>query len=166
VKGAKTVNTADLCDRYWPNLALCTAQFRSFGRRQTFHGPVETVQVFEDNVLVKEAIESVAAGTVLVVDGGGSLRCALVGGNLAATAARRALAGIIVYGCVRDVVELAVLDVGILALGACPVRSEKKRTGARGVPLRFGGVEWRPGMYVYADPDGVIVSPVPLADGE
>lgn len=152
------MNTADLCDKYWPNLSLCQTTFTAYGKQRAFHGPMATVHVFEDNVLVKEAIETVPAGSVLVIDGGGSDRCALVGGNLAAVAATRGLAGIIVYGCVRDVAELRETNLGILATGACPVKSRKAGAGDRDIELNFGGVKWNPGAFVYVDLDGVVIS--------
>ena len=155
------MKTADLSDAN-PSLSLCMEVFRNYGLRKEFSGPIATVKVFDDNILVKEAIETIAPGTVLVVDGQASRRCALVGGNLAERASERGLAGIIVYGSVRDVAELNAKDLGILALGSCPVRSRKEGNGAAGEELDFGGVKWIPGHYVYVDEDGVLLSAVPL----
>ncbi|MGM0972412.1 MAG: ribonuclease E activity regulator RraA [Bacillota bacterium] len=154
--------TADLCDDHSQKLRICQQAFKSYGKKSKFSGPVSTVRVFEDNVLVKEALESIPEGSVLVVDGGGSKRCALMGDRLGEIAQSRKLAGVIIYGCVRDTVELGSLDTGILALGSNPLKSRKEGKGDRSIPVTFGGIDWKPGEYVYADEDGVIVSSVPL----
>jgi regulator of ribonuclease activity A len=114
--------------------------------------------VHENNILVREALEDLAPGRVLVVDGGGSRRCALVGDRLAEIAALRGLAGIIVNGCIRDSREIANIDVGVLALASHPLRSRKEGEGERNVPVEFGGVTWTPDHYIYADEDGIVVS--------
>jgi regulator of ribonuclease activity A len=116
------------------------------------------VRCFEDNSRVKEAVERPGEGRVLVVDGGGSRRRALFGGNLGNAAVRNGWAGVIVYGCIRDSAELGQLDLGIRALGTMPLRSEKRGEGERDIPVRFAGVTFRPGDHVYADEDGVIVA--------
>lgn len=154
--------TADLCDDHSQELRICQQEFKSYGQKSKFSGPISTVRVFEDNVLVKEALESIPEGSVLVVDGGGSKRCALMGDRLGEIAQSRKLAGVIVYGCVRDTVELGSLDTGILALGSNPLKSRKEGKGDRSIPVTFGGIDWKPGEYVYADEDGVIVSSVPI----
>ncbi len=115
-------------------------------------------------MLVREALEDLAAGAVLVVDGGGSRRCALLGDKLASIAASRGLKGVIVNGCVRDARELGGIAVGVLALATNPLRSKKEGTGRRDVPVSFGGVTWTPGQYVYADDDGVVVAREMLHD--
>ena len=112
----------------------------------------------DDNVLVKEGLQTLPEGTVLVVDGGASTNCALLGDNLAAIAEERKLAGIIVNGYVRDSSELKNINIGILALGTMPNRSVKEGKGERNISLHFGQVEWNPNEYVYADEDGVIIS--------
>lgn len=150
--------TADLCDEYSKELLVCQQEFKSYGKTRRFSGPISTVRVFEDNVLVKEALESVPEGNVLVVDGGGSKRCALMGDRLGEIAQSRNLAGVIIYGCVRDTVALGELDTGILALGSHPLKSKKEGKGDRNIPVTFGGIDWKPGDYVYADEDGVIVA--------
>ncbi|MCS0787727.1 ribonuclease E activity regulator RraA [Cytobacillus pseudoceanisediminis] len=150
--------TADLCDDHSKELLICQQEFKSYGQKRKFSGPISTVRVFEDNVLVVEALESIPEGSVLVVDGGGSKRCALMGDRLGEIAQSRKLAGVIIYGCVRDTVELGNLDTGILALGSNPLKSRKEGKGDRNIPVTFGGVDWKPGEYVYADEDGVIVS--------
>ena len=137
---------------------MCAPIFTSYGGAAAFNGPISTVEVYEDNVLVREALEDLAAGAVLVVDGGGSGRCALLGGKLASIAASRDLKGVIVNGCVRDARELGGIECGVLALATNPLRSKKEGTGRRDVPVSFGGVTWTPGRYVYADDDGVVVA--------
>src|SRR5690625_5729104 len=112
--------TTDLCDEFSNELAICKQGFKSYGGKQAFSGPISTVKVLEDNVLVKNALETIPKGHVLVVDGGGSNNCALLGDRLAGIAVKRSLAGIIVYGCVRDTADLAHMDVGVLALGSNP----------------------------------------------
>lgn len=160
------LKTTDLCDQFPDRVEVCEPIFTSYGSAGEFHGRISTVKVHEDNVLVKEALEDVARGTVLVVDGGGSKRCALLGDRLASIAASRGLAGIIINGCVRDSEELARIDVGILALATHPLKSAKAGFGARETTVRFGGVAWTPGHHVYADPDGVILSATALHDSE
>lgn len=152
------IKTADLHDAHGNELILCTVPFRSLGARKAFFGPIETVKVLEDNVLVEQALESIPEGSVLVVDGGGSARCALLGDRLGAIAQTRKLAGIIVNGCVRDSADLAQIDVGILAIGTNPIRSKKEGKGDRDVTLQFGEVDWTPGHFVYADEDGVLIA--------
>ncbi len=120
------------------------------------------MRCFEDNSRVKEAVESPGEGRVLVVDGGGSRRCALFGGNLGNAAVRNGWAGIIIHGCIRDSAELGQMQLGIRALGTMPRRSEKRGEGARDVPVRFAGTSFRPGDFVYVDEDGVVVSDGPL----
>ncbi|HEY8346071.1 MAG TPA: ribonuclease E activity regulator RraA [Symbiobacteriaceae bacterium] len=154
--------TSDLCDLYPNEVQVAEPILTSFGARRRFHGPVATVRVYEDNVLVKEALETVPSGTVLVVDGGASRRCALLGDQLAAIGVERGIAGVIINGCVRDAAELASMGLGVLALGTCPRKSKKEGRGERQVPVEFAGVRWEPGAYVYVDEDGVVVSPRPL----
>ncbi len=149
--------TTDLSDDN-SNLQHCAPIFRNFGGKVKFHGPIHTVSLFEDNVLYEEALTSVAEGTVIVVDGGGSLNCALMGDRLGGIAVLRNLPGVIINGCVRDTAELAELDVGILALAPHPKKSSKKGEGMRNPIVNFGGVLWQPGFFVYADEDGVILS--------
>ena len=121
------------------------------------------MRCFEDNSRVKEAVESPGAGRVLVVDGGGSRRRALFGGNLGSAAVSNGWAGVIIHGCIRDSAELGRLDLGIRALGTMPLRSIKRGEGERDVPVRFAGASFRPGDFVYADEDGVVVARGPLA---
>ncbi|OMP68080.1 ribonuclease E activity regulator RraA [Domibacillus epiphyticus] len=152
------VKTADLCDDYADELTLCRMELKSFGGKKQFEGPISTVKVFEDNVLVKESLKTIPEGHVLVVDGGGSKNCALVGDLLGAIAEERKIAGIIVNGCVRDTAELATQNIGVLALGSNPFKSIKKGEGERDIPVNFGDAAFVPGHYVYADEDGVVVA--------
>ncbi|NJD30658.1 MAG: RraA family protein [Gammaproteobacteria bacterium] len=154
--------TADLCDEHADAVQVCEPVFQAYGGRHAFSGPVSTVRCFEDNSRVKEAVEGPGNGRVLVVDGGGSRRRALFGGNLGNAAVRNGWAGIIIHGCIRDSAELGQLNLGIRALGTMPLRSEKRGEGERDVPVRFAGASFRPGDYVYADEDGVVVSHAPL----
>ncbi len=152
--------TADLSDEYGDELQICATAFQHYGGKRRFMGTIQTVKVFEDNIKVREAIESVESGSVIVVDGGGSLKCALLGDQLAALAASRGIEGVIVNGGVRDVGELRTTDLGVLALGSNPKKSKKNGAGERGVTLVFGDVEWRLGDYVYVDDDGVVISKI------
>jgi regulator of ribonuclease activity A len=153
-----SIKTADICDHFPESVEVCEPMFTSYGSVDAFDGRISTVKVYEDNVLVREALEDLAPGSVLVVDGGGSRRCALLGDKLASIAASRGLAGIVINGCVRDSRELAGIEVGILALASHPSRSKKEGKGERDVPVEFGGVKWTTGQYLYADNDGIVLS--------
>jgi regulator of ribonuclease activity A len=151
--------TADLIDEYGAELAGCETQFRSYGSRVRFAGAVETVRCLEDNVLLKEVLATPGSGRVLVVDGGGSLRTALMGDMIAASAVANGWAGVVINGAVRDVAALRALDLGVKALGSNPRKSAKEGTGEAGVPVGFGGVEFRPGAWLYSDEDGIVLAP-------
>lgn len=153
-----TFKTADLCDEFSDELMICKQSYIVYGRKTAFSGPISTVKVLEDNVLVEEALESIPEGNVLVVDGGASRNCALLGDRLAGIAVRRGLAGIIVHGCIRDTADIDQMEVGVLALGSNPLRSNKAGEGEKDIMLNFGEITWHPGHYVYADEDGIIVS--------
>jgi regulator of ribonuclease activity A len=148
--------TADILDEQ-PDAAVCTLPLRSFGGRAAFSGEIATVRCYEDNVLLRARLEEPGEGRVLVVDGGGSSRVALLGDLIATLARDNGWAGVVVNGCVRDVSTLRGLDVGVVALGSTPRRSAKDGTGEVEVPVRFGDVEFRPGDVLYADEDGVAV---------
>lgn len=150
--------TADLHDEHGEKLKLAEPVFRFWGQKKSFYGPIYTVRVFEDNVLVKKALQEIPEGSVLVVDGGGSLRCALMGDNLAKIAIERNLAGVIINGAIRDSAQINEMNIGVFALGTCPIRSVKKGEGDENVPVQFAGINWIPGHYVYADSDGILVS--------
>lgn len=156
-------STCDLCDANEDRLASGTLTvlppvFRSFGKRGRFAGPAATLKVFEDNVLVRSALETPGNGRVLVVDGGASLRCALVGGNLGVLAEKNGWAGIIVHGCVRDSAELDACDIGLRALATHPQRSVRKGAGDKDLKVQIAGVAVHPGDWIYADEDGILVS--------
>ncbi len=143
--------------------------FRDFGGVKKFCGPVVTVKCFEDNTLVKAAVDRVGwidtpqgrIGQVLVVDGGASLRRALLGGNLGAAAARNGWAGVVIDGCVRDTAELALQAVGIRALASMPLPTEKRNMGQSQVAVVIQGVAVRPGDWLYADEDGIVITDAP-----
>lgn len=160
---ATTKGTADLCDEHGDSVQVCEPGFRAFGLRRAFSGPVSTVRCFEDNSRVKEAVEGPGQGRVLVVDGGGSRRRALLGDKLGEAAVRNGWAGVIIHGCIRDSAELDRMDLGIRALGTMPLRSDKRGEGERDVPVRFAGATFRPGDHVYVDDDGIVVANRPLA---
>lgn len=150
--------TADLCDEFEQSVGTAEPLLRDYGGTTSFYGSLVTVKVFEDNVLVRETLETDGQRRVLVVDGGGSTRCALLGDRLALLAHDNGWAGIVVNGCIRDSVEIAGIRVGVKALHAVPKKSGKKGIGERDVPVRFAGITFTPGHYLYADQDGVIVS--------
>jgi regulator of ribonuclease activity A len=151
-------STADLCDGFAGEIEVVQPLFREYGGTSKFAGSIETVQVFEDNKLVREILETKGEGRVLVVDGGGSLRCALVGGRLALIAHTSGWSGIVVNGCVRDSDELRRVHIGIRALNLSPRPGGKKGSGARARPVSFAGVTFSPGRFLYADNDGMIIS--------
>lgn len=150
--------TCDLCDDHPENVRVCEPMFASFGGRDAFGGEIVTVKCHEDNSRVKELLATPGRGKVLVVDGGGSLRCALLGDLIGDSAVKNGWEGVIVYGCVRDVDALAELDLGIQALAAIPLKSVRKGVGEANIPVAFGGITFVPGQFVYADNNGVIVA--------
>jgi regulator of ribonuclease activity A len=154
-----TVPTADLYDQFGERLVTCDLQFRQFGARRAFTGPVTTVRCVEDYVLVKSTVQQPGEGHVLVVDGGGSLHTALMGDSMARTAARNGWAGVILNGAVRDTAVLSEIPLGIQALGVNPRRSAATGAGERDVPVTFGGATFHPGDQLWADDDGVVVLP-------
>lgn len=156
------ISTADLTDDHRENVRIAEAIFRDFGGKRAFAGPAETIKTFEDNSLVRTALEEPGEGRVLVVDGAGSKRCALLGDQLAALGAKNGWNGVIVYGCVRDTAILAETDLGVKALAPHPCKSEKRGRGERNVQVHFAGVIVNPGDFVYADTDGLIVSKTEL----
>lgn len=157
----RVFSTPDLSDDHDESRAI-ELQFRGFGRRNQFHGPAVTIKCHEDNSLVKACVAEAGLGRVIVVDGGGSLRRALLGDMLAEKAAQNGWAGLVINGVIRDVDEIAKIDLGVKALGCCPVKTEKLGVGQRDIPLHIGGVAILPGQHIYADNNGVIVSDVPL----
>ena len=158
-------STCDLCDLHQADTGgafrVLPPLYRDFGARGRFAGAVSTVKCFEDNSLVKAACDEPGRQRVLVVDGGGSLRRALVGGKVAAAAERNGWAGMLIHGCVRDSAELAACEVGIRALGLLPLATDKRGQGERDVPVQIGSVWVRPGDWLYADADGIVLLPAP-----
>lgn len=148
--------TADISDAH-PEAQVAAPILRDFGAKDTFCGPIATVKVFEDNTLVRATLETDGRGRVLVVDGGGSTRCALVGDRLAALAMDNGWAGVVVFGCIRDSAVIAAMDVGIKALAAMPKKSVKRGEGTADIPVAFAGVTFSPGAWLYADRDGIVV---------
>ena len=160
--------TTDLCDANEPRLAdgslrVLAATFHRYGQHTVFSGSVKTLKVFEDNSLVRSAVERAGDGRVLVVDGGASLRCALLGGNLGKLAEKNGWAGVVLNAPIRDADEIDGCAIGVRALGTCPVKSKKTGAGNFDVPLAFGGVSIKPGDWCYADRDGVLFSDLELA---
>jgi regulator of ribonuclease activity A len=156
------VRTADLIDQHGAALQSCDLQFRQYGGRRRFSGPIRTVRCLEDNVLIRQALSEPGEGGVLVVDGGGSLHTALVGDIVAGLAQDNGWAGLVINGAVRDVEALGGLDIGIKALGSNPRKSAKAGAGEVGVPVAFGGVRFEPGTHLYSDEDGIVVADGPL----
>jgi regulator of ribonuclease activity A len=154
--------TPDLCDAYPELVQAVEPMFSNFGGRDSFGGQIVTLKCHEDNSLVKDQVALDGKGKVLVVDGGGSLRCALLGDLLAEQAAKNGWEGLVIYGCVRDVDMLAQTDLGVQALASHPKKTEKRGIGDLNIPVTFGGVTFKPGDYLYADNNGVIISPSPL----
>ncbi|ORV07014.1 ribonuclease [Mycobacterium celatum] len=149
--------TADLVDDIGPDVRSCDIQFRQFGARAQFAGPISTVRCFEDNALLKSVLSEPGDGGVLVIDGAGSLHAALVGDVIAELARSNGWAGLVVYGAVRDAAALRGIDIGIKALGTNPRKSSKTGAGERDVPVELGGVTFVPGDVAYSDDDGIVV---------
>ena len=150
--------TADLCDQFSEELEVCEALFRDYGGRSAFAGPIATIKCFEDNSRVRDLVAEPGAGRVLVIDAGGSLRRAVLGDVLAQKAVESGWSGVMVYGCVRDTAAIASMPLGVKALGACPLKTDKRGEGQRDTPVRFAGATFRPGDWIYADEDGVVVA--------
>ncbi|MBV8862553.1 MAG: ribonuclease E activity regulator RraA [Mycobacterium sp.] len=150
-------STADLVDDIGPDVRSCDVQFRQFGARAQFAGPISTVRCDQDNALLKSVLSMPGDGGVLVIDGGGSLHTALVGDVVAELARCNGWAGLVVHGAVRDVAALRNVDLGIKALGTNPRKSRKTGAGDRDVPVSFGGVAFVPGDIAYSDDDGIVV---------
>jgi regulator of ribonuclease activity A len=152
------LKTTDLCDKYPDKVYVAGPGFSDFGGADIFSGTIHTIKCHEDNSLVRKALESDGERKVLVVDGGGSMRCALLGDMLGDLAIKNKWNGIIIYGCVRDSAALAMLPLGIKALGTIPLKSNKRNEGQENITVRFAGVDFIPGEHVYCDEDGIIVS--------
>ncbi|MDH5184610.1 MAG: ribonuclease E activity regulator RraA [Gammaproteobacteria bacterium] len=156
------IKTTDICDHFSEQIQIADPLFGDFGGQSAFHGPISTVKLFEDNVLLRQALEEQGEGRVLVVDGGGSLRHALMGDMLAAMGEKNGWAGVLINGCIRDSAEIAHIDIGVKALGTMPLKSLKQGLGERDIAVRFAGLNIKPGDYLYADEDGIVISHSPL----
>lgn len=153
------MKTTDLCDQFPDKVKVVVGlQFQHFGKCKSFYGAIETVKCFEDNSKVKSTLETPGGGRVLVVDGGGSLRCALLGDMLADLAVKNNWSGIVVFGLIRDSEDINDINIGVMALGTIPLKSNKRNEGQTGITVSFGGVTFTPGQFLYADADGIIVS--------
>lgn len=151
--------TADLCDQYPDKLQIAEPIFSSFGGRTVFSGPIVTLKVFEDNSLVSAALARPGHGRVLVVDGGGSLHCALLDAGPVERACNNGWVGVVINGCIRHSAMLAHMDIGIKALAIHPLKSTKRGVGEQDTPVRFAGIYFASGEYLYADEDGLVVAP-------
>ncbi len=150
--------TADLCDQHGDTLQVSTPVFKHFGGHSRFCGPISTLRIFEDNGLVRQRLESAGEGRVLVIDGAGSLRFALLGDQLAELAVKNDWAGILVHGCIRDSELISSLPIGVMALGTHPRKTVKRNQGEIDVTVGFSGVSYAPNQYLYADRDGIVVA--------
>jgi regulator of ribonuclease activity A len=151
--------TADLCDAHEKELHVAESMFRCFGRLRSFDGPIATVKCYEDNSKVREALAEPGEGRILVVDGGGSQRRALLGDQLGKLAEKNGWKGIVINGCIRDSEAIDQLEIGVRALGTIPLKTHKRGDGQRDVSVSFAGVTFRPGAHLYADTDGIVVAP-------
>jgi regulator of ribonuclease activity A len=156
------MSTCDLCDAHEDVVRVLDLPLRDFGGRIAFSGQISTIKALEDNSKVREAVAEAGRGRVLVIDGGGSLRRSMLGDLLAEKAVASGWAGVVVIGAIRDSAAIAKLALGVKALGTCPRKTDKRDQGLRDVPLDIGGVAVRPGDWLYADEDGVIVAEIPL----
>jgi regulator of ribonuclease activity A len=150
--------TVDLVDAHSDVLKSCATQFRQFGGHSSFSGPIRTIRCLEDNALIKQTLGTPGRGAVLVVDGGASLRSALVGDLIAGLGQKNGWSGLVLNGAVRDTRALGTLAIGIKALGSNPWRSAKTGAGQLDVAVSFGGVDFHPGHWLYSDEDGIVVS--------
>ena len=159
---SKNFKTADLCDLYSDDLIIMHQQFNSYGKKESFFGKISTIKCLNDNSKVREAVNSNGLNKVLVVDGNASMECALLGDILAEAAFKNNWSGIIVNGCIRDADVIANIGIGVFALTTKPVKSVKKGVGETELDVHFMGVTFKPGDYVYADKDGIIISKTEL----
>lgn len=153
------IKTTDLCDDYPDKVKIAEPiGFKNFGSRKNFFGKIQTVKCFENNPFVRNTLDQKGDGKVLVVDGGGSMRCALLGDMLGEIAVKNKWNGIIVNGCIRDSAAIAELDLGVKALNTNPLKSFKRNEGEYNITVRFAGVDFIPGEFIYCDEDGIVVS--------
>jgi regulator of ribonuclease activity A len=154
--------TADLCDQHSAEVQILSPGMLSYGGTLKFCGRIVTLKLFEDNSLLRDLLNEAGNGQVIVVDGGGSMRCALLGDMLASKAVQNGWSGLVINGCIRDSAEINTMAIGIRALGTHPLKSLKKGVGEKNLPVTFACTEFRPGNYLYADEDGTLVAPNPL----
>ncbi|MFZ5964281.1 ribonuclease E activity regulator RraA [Thalassococcus sp. BH17M4-6] len=152
-------NTCDLHDDFGPKLEIVPFGLRMYGGRDRFFGPVETVKCLEDNSRIKELSQTAGEGRVLAVDAGGSVRTAVMGDMIAGAFADNGWAGVVIWGAVRDVGQLAALDLGVMALGHMPRPSTRRGDGQVGIDIRLGEARISPGAFLVADEDGVVIFP-------
>ncbi|MCY7360680.1 MAG: ribonuclease E activity regulator RraA [Ignavibacteria bacterium] len=159
-----TIKTSDLCDENADKVRIAEPiSFKDFGGKKNFCGKIHTVKCFENNPFVRAALEKNGEGKVLVVDGGGSLKCALLGDMLGEIAVKNKWNGIILFGCIRDSVALSKLKLGVKALNTNPLKSKKENKGEENITVNFANIDFVPGEFVYCDEDGIIVSKEELA---
>ena len=154
--------TDDFCDENCEDVQVSGMSFNSYGGKLRFYGEIVTLKLFEDNQLVRDQVNSDGKGKVLVIDGGGSMRRALLGDMLAAKAAENAWNGILINGCIRDSLEMSNMNLGIMALGTHPLKTVKAGIGQTNVPVSFSGLNFSPADFIYIDEDGIIISEKPL----
>lgn len=150
--------TADLCDQFADELEVCEPLFFNYGGTPRFAGPAATIKCFEDNSRVRDLVAEPGGGRVLVIDAGGSMRRAVLGDLLAQKAVDNGWLGVIVFGCIRDSAAISAMPLGVRALGTLPMKTDKRGEGQRDLPVRFAGVTFRNGDWVYADEDGIVVA--------
>ena len=151
-------STPDLCDQHNDKVRVLDPIFNNYGGRQRFSGQAVTIKCFEDNSVVKKLVDEAGQGRVIVMDGGGSLRRAILGDMLAENAANNGWSGLVIYGCIRDTDEIAALDIGVKAINTHPMKTEKRGLGDLNVPVTFAGQTVNPGDWVYADNNGILLS--------
>ena len=158
-----TLSVPDICDEYFDQIQVLDPLFSDYGGRGTFCGEIVTLKCFEDNLPVRNLVAAEGRGRVIVVDGGGSLRRAMLGDLLAAKAAENGWHGLLINGCVRDVEILETIELGVKALNCIPVKTDKRGEGQLGIPVSFAGARIEPGQFLYADENGVIIANRDLA---
>ena len=153
-----TISVPDICDDFYDDIQVLEPLFSDYGGKQKFCGEIVTLKCFEDNSLVRDLVRSEGAGRVIVVDGGGSLRRAMLGDLLAAKAAENSWQGLLINGCVRDVEILETINLGVKAINSIPVKTDKRGEGQLEIPVSFAGAQIEPGQFLYADANGVVIA--------
>jgi regulator of ribonuclease activity A len=152
------ISTADISDNHREKVKATDPIFKDFGARKNFWGEIVTLKIFEDNSFVRKMLAEDGTGKVLVIDGGGSMRCALLGDQLGELAVKNDWVGVVIFGCLRDSEALGTMPLGIKALGTHPFKTEKRNEGQENLSVSFAGVTFTPGEYIYCDADGILVS--------